>query len=258
MSDSAPTAAALARPRGDYGFDGDYRVVPAPVIAGVYVLICLVPVVFAVVEAAGGRTITAVVLGLVAVFLVAMGVSAIYCTRVGKFRVWAEVLGGLGLRGDERVLDIGCGRGAVLLAVAKLLPRGRAVGVDLWRADQTGNGPESTRRNAELEGVADRMELHTGDMTRLPFDDGSFDLIVSSLAIHNVPGMPGRLAAVEEAARVLRPGGRIAIADIGFTRRYAARLNELGLRDVRRRGLGPRFWWSGPWIATYLVTATKP
>jgi cyclopropane fatty-acyl-phospholipid synthase-like methyltransferase len=66
-------------------------------------------------------------------------------TRVGKFEVWARILGDLGLRGDEQVLDLGCGRGAVLLSAAKLLPCGRAVGIDLWRPDQTGNSAEAPR-----------------------------------------------------------------------------------------------------------------
>lgn len=247
----------LRHPRGEYGYDGDYRLIPAPVVAAIYTLVCLVPLGFAAAAAIRGSAVTATVLGLVALLLVVSGVLAVRFTRVGKFEVWAGVLAGLGLRGDERVLDVGCGRGAVFLTVAKLLPRGRAVGVDLWRADQTGNGPEATWRNAEAEGVEDRIGLDTGDMTRLPYDDGTFDLIVSSLAIHNVPGMAGRLAAVQEAARVLRPGGRIAIADVGFTRRYAARLRDLGLRDVRRRSLGWRSWWV-PGAATHLVTATKP
>src|SRR4029450_14051737 len=94
-------------------------------------------------------------------------------TRVGKSAVWSELFDRLDLKGDERLLDIGCGRGAVLLMAAKRLPRGRAVGVDLWSTtDQSGNAEQVTRRNAALEGVAERVELHTADMRQLPFDDG--------------------------------------------------------------------------------------
>ena len=89
----------------------------------------------------------------------------VYITRAGKFAVWADLLDRLELKGDERLLDIGCGRGAVLLMAAQRLPRGRAVGIDVWSTtDQSGNAEQVTRRNAALEGVAERVELHTADM----------------------------------------------------------------------------------------------
>src|SRR4029077_13430020 len=122
-------------------------------------------------------------------FILALEALHLDFTLRGKFVLWAGLLDGLRLRGDERILDLGCGRGAVLLMAAQHLTTGRAVGVDLWRrADQSGNSSEATRRNAVSEGVADRVELHTADMTALPFADDSFDLVVSSLAIHNIPG----------------------------------------------------------------------
>jgi arsenite methyltransferase len=133
------------------------------------------------------------------------------------------------------------------------------VGVDLWRSvDQSGNSLEATQRNAIAEGVADRVELHTGDMTALPFEDNSFDVVVSSLAIHNISGRAGREKAIAEAVRVLRPGGRLMIADIRATRQHQEQLAKLGMNVVPRRRLGWRFWWGGPWGATRLVTATKP
>src|SRR5208283_1217221 len=66
--------------------------------------------------------------------LLAIAASALYTTLRGKFLVWAELLDKLRLRGDERILDLGCGRGAVLLMAAQHLTTGRAVGVDLWRS----------------------------------------------------------------------------------------------------------------------------
>jgi ubiquinone/menaquinone biosynthesis C-methylase UbiE len=192
-------------------------------------------------------------------FLLALLASYLYTTLRGKFVVWSELLDRLGLRGDERILDLGCGRGAVLLMAAQHLTTGRAVGVDLWRiVDQSGNSAEATRRNAIAEGVADRVELHTGDMTALPFEDNSYDLVLSSLAIHNIRGSAGREKAIREAVRVLRPGGRLMIADIRATRQHQAQLAKIGMNDVAGRRLGWRFWWGGPWAATRLVTATKP
>lgn len=184
--------------------------------------------------------------------------SFYYTTRHGKFQEWERILDRLSLRGDEQVLDMGCGRGAVLTAVAKRLTTGRATGIDLWRSiDQSGNAPEATMTNAAVEGVRDLIVLETGDMRKLPFADTSFDLVVSSLAIHNIPGRDGRVAAVREAMRVLRPGGRIAIADIRATKLYADTLVSLGATNVQRRRLGWKFWWGNPIAATALVTATK-
>src|SRR5207253_4613731 len=115
-------------------------------------------------------------------FMLTLAAFIFHTTLRGKFLVWAELLDKLGLRGDERILDLGCGRGAVLLLAAQHLTTGRAVGVDLWRTvDQSGNSAEATQRNAIAEGVADRVDLHTGDMTALPFENNSFDVLVASL-----------------------------------------------------------------------------
>jgi SAM-dependent methyltransferase len=231
--------------RGSYGID-------APGVVGGFAAATIGIAVVAIAIGMWTWLITAAVLAVIA------GV-AYHTTRRGKFRVWAERLDALGLRGDERVLDVGCGRGAVLMLAAERVPRGKAVGIDLWRTrDQSGNDPEVTRRNAEAEGVADRVEIVTGDMTQLPFEDASFDLVVSSLAIHNVHARGGREKALGEAGRVLRPGGRLLIADLPAARRYPARLTELGMADVASRNAGWRMWWGGPWVPTIFVGATKP
>jgi SAM-dependent methyltransferase len=194
-----------------------------------------------------------------ATVILACAGCGLYTSRRGKFVVWAELLDQLKLRGVERILDLGCGRGAVLLLAAQRLTSGRAVGVDLWRRrDQSGNALEATRSNAVAEGVADRVDLQTADMTALPFDDSSFDVVVSNLAIHNIKSRSSRQKAIDEAVRVLRPGGRLLLADLWGTRAYHAQLKKLGMLDVGRRDLGWRLWWSGPWLATRLVTAVKP
>jgi SAM-dependent methyltransferase len=194
-----------------------------------------------------------------AVAVLACGACGWYTSRRGKFVVWAGLLDHLGLAGDERVLDLGCGRGAVLLLAAEHLTTGRAIGVDVWRrGDQSGNSPQATLRNAAAEGVADRVEVQTADITELPFDSASFDLVVSSVAIHNLKSRANREKAIEEAVRVLRPGGRVLIADLWATREYCTHLALLGMTAVARRGLGWRMWWSGPWLPTRLVSATKP
>ena len=87
--------------------------------------------------------------------VLAVAAGYFYSTGPGKLSVWKGLLDDLDLRGDEHVLDIGCGRGAVLISAAHRLPRGRATGADIWRLrDQTGNSQAAAERNAMVEGSA--------------------------------------------------------------------------------------------------------
>ena len=244
--------------RGDYGVDGSFHKVSARTQAIGIGAQAAALAVWAGISWACGKRLRAALAAASSAGIAANTFLYAYATRAGKFVVWDRVLRDLRLAGDETVLDLGCGRGAVLLAAAKRLPRGRAIGVDLWQADQTDNSREATLANAAAEGVTDRVEVRTADMTALPLADESVDVIVSNLAIHNIGGPAGRRRALDEAVRVLRPGGRLAIADLWETRQHAARLRELGWLDVRWRNLGWRMWYGGPWFSTRLVTATKP
>jgi SAM-dependent methyltransferase len=151
-------------------------------------------------------------------------------SRVSKLGVRDRLLNRVPWRGDEQVLDVGCGRGLLLLGAAKRVPHGKATGLDLWRTvDQSGNDVAVTRANAVAEGVSDSVAIETGDMTKMPFGDAVFDVVVSSWAIHNVPSADGRARALREIARVLRPGGRVELLDIGPARGYASTLRDAGL-----------------------------
>ena len=232
------TERVTPRRRGSYGIDAPY----APAFMAVMIVFYLV---MAIISGRWQRFVPIT-------FMLAVLGYYLHGTLRGKFVVWAGLLDQLHLRGDERILDLGCGRGAVLLMAAQHLTTGRAVGVDLWRSfDQSGNSLEATRRNAIAEGVADRVELHTANMTALPFADSSFDVVVSSLAIHNISRRADREKAIEEAVRVLRPGGRLMIADVRATRQYREQLARSGMNEVGRRRLG--WLWPAP-----LVTATRP
>jgi SAM-dependent methyltransferase len=237
---------------GDYGYDAPYALMAFAVIGSGLAIAGIVSW-----SISHGRS--GAMPALYGAFFLANAFSFYYTTRRGKFEVWNDILDRLELRGDERVLDMGCGRGAVLTTVARRLSGGRVTGLDLWRArDQSGNSPDVTLRNATLEEVGDRIALETGDMTSMPFPDAAFDVVVSSLAIHNIGSKAGRAQAIAEAWRVLKPGGRLAIADIRVTAHYAAVLRTLGASGVVRRRLGWRFWYGNPIAGTTLVTAFKP
>lgn len=149
---------------------------------------------------------------------------------VGKRRLAERLAAELALSGSERVLDAGCGRGLALIACAKKLTTGKAVGIDLWSAkDLSRNNPDAARANAAAEGVAERVEIDTGDITALPYPDASFDAIISMTVIHNISPRSRRDQALRELTRVLKPGGRMAIFDLVRASRYTSVLQQAGL-----------------------------
>lgn len=175
-------------------------------------------------------------------------------SRFGKFRLRDSLLNRLNLRGDETILDVGCGHGLLLIGAAKRIAAGRAVGIDLWsQADQANNSSTATLRNAQLEGVADRVEIHDGDMRKLPFPDATFDAVVANFAIHNIPSREGRREAIREIVRVLKPGGQVALSDMKSVGLYADELRKSRMNEVKISW--PSFW---TWPPARTVTARKP
>jgi len=241
----------VKRRRGDYGFDAPYVPIGLAMAA-------VVAFGFAGILYADSLRWPASISLVVCIVFALSGLSYVWTTRWGKFLVWDELLNELRLRGNEHLLDVGCGRGAVLMLAAERLPAGRAVGVDLWSAtDQSGNSERTTLRNAELEGVQDRIELHTADMRRLPFPNGSFDVVTSSLAIHNIGNAEGREQALREILRVLKADGTVMIADFRHTGDYQRYFSAEPGTKVERERLDWRFWYGGPHAATTLVKVRR-
>lgn len=236
---------------GEYGYDAPYALV-------MFGLLAVSSGIWAAMAWLHGPIRAAMPVTLYFVFFLANTSSFFYTTRRGKFLEWNRILDRLRLRGDEEVLDMGCGRGAVLTAVARRLTTGRVTGIDIWSTkDQSGNAKSVTLRNASLEGVGNRVRIDTGDMRALPYPDGAFDLVVSSLAIHNIRSNADRKRAIVEGYRVLKPGGRMVIADSRATAIYEDALRKLGASNVQRHRLGWRFWWGNPIAGTTLLTASR-
>ncbi|MEO8215907.1 MAG: class I SAM-dependent methyltransferase [Acidobacteriota bacterium] len=177
----------------------------------------------------------------------------IWSSKAGKFAMRDRMLELLTWRGDEKALDVGCGRGMMLVGVARRLARGHVTGIDLWRSvDQSGNSPDATRRNLEAEGLAQRVDLRDGDARELPFPDSSFDVVTSSLVVHNLHARADREKVLTEMLRVLKPGGWLALMDIRNGTEYLKFLRGHGMAIVGA-------WWRPLFFQrTDAIVARKP
>jgi arsenite methyltransferase len=218
----------------DYGIDAPY-VIRNLLIAGGAALLLFLAIVTRVWSGhIGPLRFSAIGFLFMAIGFLAGGFGMWYGSKYGKVKEREKLLSLITWRGDEQVLDVGCGRGLLLIGAAKRLTAGKATGIDIWQSeDLSGNKPEATLENARREGVAERVELKTADMRKMPFADATFDVVVSRAAIHNLYSAGDRASAIREIARVLKPGGLALIDDIRHFRQYAAVFFEHGC-DVRR------------------------
>ena len=171
---------------------------------------------------------------LLAAYPLGMGCFMLYTSLISKVRGREALLDLVKWSGSEQVLDVGCGRGLLLIGAAHRLTTGHATGVDLWiQKDQNANAKSATLHNALVEGVENRVSVETADMRTLPFANASIDVIVSSWAVHNLEAKEDRLKALAEMARVLKPSGTIILNDIVNRFEYRDELQRLGFKNTR-------------------------
>jgi len=145
-------------------------------------------------------------------------------TEVGKYLDWNDI---------SQTLDIGCGKGLLLIGAAKKLKTGLSIGIDIWNSnDQSENNENSTMQNAYIEGVGEKIKLLTADARILPFDNEAIDLVMSHWVIHNIEAENEQLQSLNEMYRVLKPGGIILLADIQNVKKYCTHLEALGTKTV--------------------------
>jgi SAM-dependent methyltransferase len=140
--------------------------------------------------------------------------------------------------GNGKILDIGCGNGALAIESAKKYGEAFVIGIDYW-GEMRDYSKKVCERNAEIEGVADRVKFQKANAISMPFDDGLFDLVISNLVFHDVGGRDKK-EVLKEALRVVKPGGHFVFQDLFLVSRLYGKPDELletvrswGIQDVR-------------------------
>jgi SAM-dependent methyltransferase len=185
-------------------------------------------------------------------WIVASTCMILYSKR-GKFKHRDRMLNLIDWRGDERVLDVGTGRGLLMIAGAKRLTTGKCIGIDIWNGeDLSGNSQENTKKNIRAEGVEAKTELRSEDVCKMSFADNTFDVVFSNLCLHNIAQREQREQAYQEIVRVLKPGGVALISDFQYTKQVVEAFRLAGLKT---EVLGP--YWKDTFPSLSIVVGQK-
>ena len=157
----------------------------------------------------------------------------------GKRQMAKQIIEGtaayVNLPDGGKCLDVGCGSGALTIAVAKRNPKAEVIGVDRWGKEYASFSRTLCENNAKAEGVT-HVYFSQGDATKLRFQDETFDAVCSNYVYHNIPG--DRQAYLLETLRTLKKGGTFAIHDImsrskyGDMQAFVQKLKDMGYEKV--------------------------
>ncbi len=170
-------------------------------------------------------------------FLIPLYAYAMFSHRGGKMqeKVYNLVVRRLEIGGAQgQVLDIGSGNGVLAVKIAQSYPGVTVTGIDAWGQDWE-YSQSVCEQNARLAGVQERVRFHKGDAARLEFADNTFDGAASNLTFHEVKSVPDKKLVLQEALRVIKPGGAFAFVDYFYAPNYYG--DPAGL-EVFLSGLG--------------------
>lgn len=128
------------------------------------------------------------------------------------------------LKGRDRVLDLGCGTGTLAIAARQAQPGAEVTGLD-------GDAEVLERARQKASSADAQIHFDQGLSTDLPYGDGSFDVVLSTLFFHHLEPAAKR-ATASEIARVLHPGGRLLVADWGPPQDVLMRIAFLAVRSL--------------------------
>ena len=189
------------------------------------------------------KTVLSIAFGVIAVVFCSLTVWAVSMYRAfdysGKRQMARQIIEGTAayvkLPEGGKVLDVGCGSGALGIAVGKRNPRAEIVGIDRWGKEYASFSKALCESNAKAEGVS-RISFQQGDATHLDFPNETFDAVVSNYVYHNIPG--DRQQYLLETLRTLKKGGTFALHDIfsrskyGDMQAFVKKLKDMGYSQV--------------------------
>ena len=189
------------------------------------------------------KTVLTVVFTALALLFCGLTVWAVLMHRAfsynGKRQMSRQIIEGTAayvkLPTGGKCLDVGCGSGALAIAVGKRNPEAEIVGIDRWGKEYASFSKSLCERNAGAEGVT-RISFRQGDATHLDFPDECFDAVVSNYVYHNIPG--DRQQYLLETLRTLKKGGTFALHDIfskakyGDMQAFVRKLRDMGYQRV--------------------------
>lgn len=174
----------------------------------------------------------------VGLLLIAVAGIMVWSSRSGKYGMAWQMIEAMNWVGQERVLDVGCGRGLLTVIAAQKVPLGHVVGIDIWSQEELSeNTMDAAARNAMLENVGGRVSFEDGDARKTNFQRGSFDKVISSLALHGIGSRTERNTAVKELLRVLKPGGEIAVMDVLHVGEYVSVMEAAGIKIAKQSSM---------------------
>jgi ubiquinone/menaquinone biosynthesis C-methylase UbiE len=141
-------------------------------------------------------------------------------------RVWTLVLENLDWNGEGKALDIGCGNGALTIKLAEKHPKAQVTGIDYW-GKRWEYSKTMCERNADIEGVNERVAFQKASAAALPFDDGYFDAAVSNFVFHEVSDTKDKRELIREALRVIKKGGKFSFQDEFLVKQFYGNPKDL-------------------------------
>ena len=189
------------------------------------------------------KTVLTIAFGVIAVVFCGLSIWSFSMYRAfdynGKRQMARQIIEGTAayvkLPQGGKCLDVGCGSGALGIAVGKRNPKAEIIGIDRWGKEYASFSKHLCESNAKAEGVT-RITFRQGDATHLDFPDETFDAVVSNYVYHNIPG--ARQQYLLETLRTLKKGGTFALHDIfsrtkyGDMQAFVKRLKEMGYEKV--------------------------